>query len=215
MPSRVTKFASDYGKQRRHWDGFDMESKVRLQKVTFEGGLSLGKTLSDNCEIVAKLPEVLGSNPKEFCHNVTGWQPNFGGVARYELPWQDLRFSGNFHSVTGPGLQAGVLYANTPEIVAALGGRNLTAGANKTVNVFDPNTLFGDRLYQMDLRFTKVLKVAEKGSIDVNFDIYNTLNSDAATAETTGYSGVNGGAWRKPTGVIQGRLFKFGMRWDF
>jgi hypothetical protein len=67
----------------------------------------------------------------------------------------------------------------------------------------------------MDLRFTKVLKVAEKGSIDVNFDIYNTLNSDAATAETTGYSGVNGGAWRKPTGVIQGRLFKFGMRWDF
>jgi hypothetical protein len=136
-----------------------------------------------------------------------------GGIAVFDLPWQDLRFSGNFHTVAGPGLQAGVIYSNA-ELTPAL-GRSLTGGANKTVNVFDPNTVFGDRLYQVDLRFTKVIRIRERNTIDANFDIYNALNSDAATAETTTYAGANGGAWRKPTGVIQGRIFKFGMRWDF
>ena len=144
---------------------------------------------------------------------LAGSPSGFGGVVVFDVPWQNLRLSSNFHSTAGPGLQAGVLYTNA-DVAAAL-GRALTAGANKTVNVFDANTAFGDRLYQFDLRFTKVFKVHEGNTVDANFDIYNLLNSDAATAETTGYSGVNGGAWRKPTGVIQGRLFKFGMRWDF
>jgi hypothetical protein len=176
-------------------------------------GLSFGKTMADNCEIVAKLPEVLGSTPKEFCHNETGWQPQFGFTGSYDIPWQDLRFSSNFHTVAGPGLQAGVIYSSA-DVTAAL-GRGLSGGGNKTVNVFNPTTLFGDRLYQLDLRFSRVFRLHERNSLDANFDIYNTLNSDAVTAETTTYSGVNGGAWRKPTGVIQGRLFKFGMRWDF
>jgi len=83
------------------------------------------------------------------------------------------------------------------------------------VNVFDANTLFGDRLYQLDLRFSKIFRLNEGNTIDANFDIYNSLNSDAVLSETTTYAGVNGGAWRRPTGVIQGRIFKFGMRWDF
>ena len=94
-------------------------------------------------------------------------------------------------------------------------GRGLSGGGNKTVNVFNQNTVFGDRLNQLDLRFSKILRLREGTTLDANFDIYNTLNSDAAITETATYSGVNGGAWRKPTGVIQGRIFKFGMRWDF
>lgn len=211
--NNVIKFASDYGHQYRHWNGFDMSSNVRLQRVTIHSGVSLGKTMSDNCQIVAKLPEVLGSTPKEFCHTESGWQPQFGLAGSYDLPWHDLRFSSNLHTVAGPGLQAGVIYSSA-DLTPAL-GRGLSGGGNKTVNVFDPNTLFGDRLYQLDLRFSRIFRLHERHSVDANFDIYNALNSDAATAETTTYSGVNGGAWRKPTGVIQGRIFKFGMRWDF
>jgi hypothetical protein len=211
--NNVTKFASDYGKQLRHWDGFDVSTSARFQSVTLQGGVTFGKTMSDNCEIVAKLPEVLGSTPKEFCHNETGWQPQFKFIGSYDLPWQDIRFSSNFQSLPGPGLQAGVIYASA-DVAAAL-GRGISGGGNKTVNVFDPNTAFGDRLYQVDLRFTKVFRIREGNTFDANFDIYNALNSDAVLSETATYAGVNGGAWRRPTGVIQGRIFKFGMRWDF
>ena len=130
-------------------------------------------------------------------------------IASYDIPWQDLRLSTNFQSLPGPALQAGNIYLSA-DVTAAL-GRGLTGGGNKTVNVFDPTTAFGDRLNQVDLRFSKIFKLREGNSVDANFDIYNTLNSDARTAEITTY----GGTWRRPTGVIQGRIFKFGMRWDF
>ena len=48
-----------------------------------------------------------------------------------------------------------------------------------------------------------------------NIDIYNALNSDAVLSEQTAYSGTNGGAWLLPTTVLQGRIVKFGVRWDF
>jgi hypothetical protein len=211
--TNVTKFASDYGNQYRHWDGFDIASNVRLQAFSLQGGVTLGKTMTDNCEIARKLPEVLASTPMEFCHNETGWQPQFKMIGSYDIPWQDLRFSSNFQSLPGPGLQAGVIYASA-DVTAAL-GRGLSGGGNKTVNIFDPNTAFGDRLYQVDLRFSKIFRVREGSTLDANFDIYNALNSDAALSETATYAGLNGGAWRRPTGVIQGRLFKFGVRWDF
>jgi len=218
--TNVTKFASDYGHQYRHWNGVDVSSNFRLQRITVQGGVTFGKTMSDNCAVARRLPEVLTSaapallsTPLEFCHNETGWQPQFKMIGSYDLPWQDLRFSSNFQSLPGPALQAGVIYSSA-DVTSSL-GRGTSGGASKTVNVFDANTLFGDRLYQLDLRFSKIFRLNEGNTIDANFDIYNSLNSDAVLSETTTYAGVNGGAWRRPTGVIQGRIFKFGMRWDF
>ncbi len=211
--TNVTKPASDYGHQYRHWNGFDITTNVRLQRVTAQGGVTLGKTMSDNCEIAKALPEVLANTPLEFCHNETGWQPQYKMIVAYDLPWQNLRMSTDFQSLPGPALQAGVIYAST-DVVSAL-GRGLSGGGNKTVNVFNPTTAFGDRLNQLDLRFSRIFKFREGNTLDTNFDIYNAFNSDAVLAETTTYSGANGGAWRKPTSVVQGRIFKFGMRWDF
>jgi hypothetical protein len=211
--NNLITFASDYGHQYQHWNGVDATTNVRLQRITLQGGVTFGRTMADNCQIAQKLPEVLLNTPMEFCHYESGWQPQYKLFAYYELPWQGLRISTTFGSTPGPGLQAGVLYANAD--LAAILGRSLTAGANKTVNVFSTNSAFGDRLNRLDLRFSKIFRFREGNTLDADFDIYNTTNSDAATAETTAYAGVNGGAWRKPTGVIQGRVFKFGMRWDF
>lgn len=211
--SNVRTLASDYGHQYRHWNGFDITTNTRLERINVNGGVTFGKTMSDDCEIVKQLPETLGGTPTEFCHNETGWQPQFKVIGAYDVPWQNLRLSTNFQSLPGPGLQAGVIYSSA-EVTPAL-ERGISGGGSKTVNVFNPNTAFGDRLYQLDLRFSKIFKISEGNSIDANFDIYNTLNSDAVLGETTTYAGVNGGAWRRPTAVIQGRLFKFGMRWDF
>jgi hypothetical protein len=226
-----TTFASNYGNIYQHYNGLDFTSLARLGGgATVQGGLTVGKGMTDNCEVAAKLPEILvvaGSNiPFEYCHSESGWFPQFKMLGAYEFPWQNIRVSANFQSLPGPARQAGVLYAGT----AAVGlGRGFTGGGNKTVNMF-PVTGFinsnsaalfggggqtGDRLNQLDLRFSRILKMGKGGNIDLNFDIYNALNEDSVLTETTGYSGVNGGAWLKPTVVLQGRIFKFGARWDF
>jgi hypothetical protein len=129
------------------------------------------------------------------------------------LPYS-VRISGNFQSLPGPGVQAGVLYTGT-QMAPAI-GRPFSAGPNgqKTVNIYDPNTTFSDRLNQLDIRFSKIFHIGD-GTFDANFDIYNSFNSDAQLALTNGYSGVNGGTWLRPTSVIQGRIIKFGFRWDF
>jgi hypothetical protein len=210
----VNTFASNYGNQYRHWNGFDATMDVRLGRgTTFTGGVTAGRTMTDNCELLAKLPELAASTPVEFCHNDTGMQPQYKLLGSYTLPL-DVRLSGNFQSLPGPGVQAGVIYTGA-QLAPAL-GRVFSAGANgqKTVNVYDPNTVFSDRLNQLDLRFSKIVKIA-RSSLDVNFDIYNSFNSDAILALTTGYSGVNGGTWLRPTSIIQGRIIKLGVRWDF
>ena len=215
----VNTFASNYGNQYRHWNGFDATMDVRLPKgITFTGGVTAGRTMTDNCEVIAKLPEVSvvagAAVPVEFCHNETGLQPQYKMIGSYMLPVGRIRVSGNFQSLPGPGVQAGVIYTGA-QLAPAI-GRVFSAGPNgqKTVNTFDANTTYSDRLNQLDLRFSKIFKIG-RSSLDANFDVYNSFNSDAILALTTAYSGVNGGTWRRPTSIIQGRIIKLGVRWDF
>jgi len=233
LAQNVTKFASNYGNIYQHYNGVDITSMGRLAGgATLQGGLTVGRSVTDNCEVAAKLPEILvnaGSNvPMEFCHAESGWFPQFKLLGNYQLPWQNIRISGNFQSLPGPARQAGVLYTSA-QMAPAL-GRGITGGGNKTVNMFPVTGLFGtgsaalfgggavtgDRLNQLDLRFSRIVKMGKRGNIDLNFDIYNTLNEDAVVTETTAYAGPTAaGAWLKPTVVLQGRIIKFGARWDF
>jgi hypothetical protein len=40
----MTGGPADYGNQYLHWDGFDINSNIRLQQITFAGGVTFGKT---------------------------------------------------------------------------------------------------------------------------------------------------------------------------
>ena len=214
--TNVITFASDYGNQYQHWNGVDLSTTARLlRNTTLLGGVTFGQTMTDNCELIAAQPQLAGSTPAEFCHVVSGWQPQYKFLINYELPWYGLRVSGNFQSLAGPAIQAGVIYTGA-QLAPAL-GRPFSGGANgqKTVNVFAPNTIFGDRLNQLDIRFSRIFRVGQGATLDANFDLYNAFNSDASLSLTNTYSGTNGGAWMKPTAVIQGRIFKLGVRWDF
>ncbi|HUK34811.1 MAG TPA: hypothetical protein VLV86_12900, partial [Vicinamibacterales bacterium] len=227
--NRIT-FASSYGTMYQHWNGFDLTTQARLKGgTTTQGGVTFGKTMNDDCSMIAAQPQLVASTlvgstltasssaastPVQDCHNESGWQPQYKFLASHELPWYGLRVSGNFQSLPGPAVQAGVIYTGA-QLAPAL-GRTFSAGAagQKTVNVFVPNTVFGDRLNQLDIRFAKIFKIGG-GTLDADFDLYNAFNSDASLALTSAYSGTNGGAWLKPTAIIQGRIFKAGVRWDF
>ena len=73
-----------------------------------------------------------------------------------------------------------------------------------------PNTLYGDRLNELDLRFTKIVNVGG-GRVDLNVDLFNAFNSDAIIVQNNAF----GAAWQRPITVIQPRFVKFNVRWDF
>jgi hypothetical protein len=225
-PKNVMKMASDFGAQYGHWNGIDLSVDARLQNgLLLQGGVSTGKTMSDNCAIVAAVPESLnvavptgvqplvaaaGSlSPQSFCHQETPYQPLWKGLASYLTPWWGIRVAGTLQSLPGPQIVGTNIYNNSNRTTTTTLTRPFTNG-QAIVNVVQPGTQWGDRLNQIDLRFTKVLNVG-KGKMDVNVDFYNAFNSDAVLTEL----GSFGPVWRLPTSVIQPRFVKFAVRYDF
>jgi hypothetical protein len=200
----AVKNAEQFGRQLSHWDGFDLTVDARLRGLLVQGGLSTGKTMTDNCEIVDDLPELTGATSLAHCHQETPYLGQYKALASYTFPY-GVRVSGTFQSLPGPEVAANNTYLGT---VPGL-GRNFLAG-QATVNLIQPGTLFGDRLNQFDLRFTKMVRVPQ-GNLDLNVDLYNAFNSDAVIAQ----SNVFGASWWRPSNVIQPRFVKFYVRWDF
>ena len=98
-------FASNYGKQIERWTGFDVTVDARPSSALYlQGGLSVGNTVTDNCEVVAEIPEALGNDPAQFCHRETGYLPQVKALGAYRLPW-DIRVSGSFQSIAGPQIR--------------------------------------------------------------------------------------------------------------
>jgi hypothetical protein len=222
----VVKAASQFGKQRQHWDGVDITVDARLRNGLFlQGGVSTGKTMTDNCEIIDDVPEaLLGTaqtgvpaplgftagvwTPASFCHQESPYLPQYKALASYTLPW-DIRVSGTLQSLPGPLVAANHIYTEAARASGTTLSRPFTL-AQANVNVIEPGSFYGDRLNQVDLRFTKIVRVGD-GTVDLNVDFYNAFNSDAVTFELAGY----GPAWRLPLTVIQPRFVKFMARWDF
>jgi hypothetical protein len=212
----VVTAASNYGAYIQHWNGFDMTANARLrQGLLLQGGVSSGKTLTDNCEVRAQVPELTiaaaANTPPlsptiPYCRVEEPFITQIKGFASYELPWYGVRVSGTLQSLPGPVVAANNTYAGT---VPGL-GRPFSSGT-ATVNLVAPGALYGDRLNQIDLRFTKILRLNRGGSLDLDFDLYNAFNSDAILTQQDAYPT----AWQNATSVIQPRFIKFQARWDF
>src|SRR5262249_52020510 len=46
--------SNTFGDQLQHWNGIDVNLTARRKAILFQGGLSTGKTVTDNCQIVTK-----------------------------------------------------------------------------------------------------------------------------------------------------------------
>ena len=224
-PRNVIKAASQFGNQLAHWDGFDISVDARLPGgLLVQSGVSSGKSMTDNCEIIDAVPEALQAavpasagiqppltaaangawTPKQYCHQETPFLAQYKALAAYTLRY-GVRLSGTFQSIPGPQIAANTVYVST---VPSL-GRPFTLG-QANVNLVRPGTLYGDRLNQFDLRFTKIVSVG-RGRVDVNVDLYNAFNSDAILVQNNTY----GAAWQRPITIIQPRFVKLSARWDF
>ena len=91
-------------------------------------------------------------------------------------------------------------------------GRNLSGGANVTVNLIQPGTLYGPRRNNFDMRLSKVQRFGSR-RLTISVDGYNLTNSD--TVLTFNNSFVPGGAWLTPTRIAAARYMKLGAQFDF
>jgi hypothetical protein len=222
--NNVQAAANDFGDYKRYWDGFDVTAQARLRNgLTLQGGTSTGRTVQDWCEAREVVPEgnpaPVGppaslSNP--YCRTAEPMLTTFKGVAQYVIPRVDVNVAGTFSSRPGVSLSANVVYTNgagpnqiTNPAVSTL-GRALNATATMTVNVLEPNTMFGDRIDQLDVRIGKILRFG-KTRTNVNLDIVNALNSN----DNLLYSATFGPTWPAPTSVITARLFRVSAQVDF
>jgi hypothetical protein len=218
-------YAGDYGNQYHHWDGVDVTMSARPSNgLTFQGGIDVGQTVSDDCAVRAQLPElavvtssatppgavaVTPSNP--YCHVASGFLTQVRGVGSYVVPKIDVQVSGTFQSNPGQSLAAN--YSVSSAVAAQTLGRPLAGSVpNVTVNLVQPGSLYGDRINQVDFRVAKILKFGRTRT-QVAFDLYNAFNVNPVL--TYNQTFISGGSWLTPQTVLTARLAKVSAQIDF
>ena len=197
----------------------NVSARVR-SGLTFQGGVNTGKTVSDYCDVRAKIPEwtVLGAqgptNP--YCHADSGFVTRYTGLGSYIIPKVDVQLSGTFRSDQGAPLAAN-LAVSSAVIANSLGRPLSNAAPNATINLIAPGVLYGDRVNEFDVRLAKILKFGRTRT-NVGVDLYNIINSAAVLSynqnfNTTVLSGA--GSWLQPTSVLQPRFVKISATIDF
>jgi len=205
--------ASNYGEQIQHWNGVDFTVNARLRRgMTVQGGVSTGRQETDNCAVIAGLPEAaLLTAP--YCHQKDNFLTDGKLVGTYTVPRIDVTISGLFYSRPGPALSASRVFLNA-EVAPSL-GRNLSANAqNVTINLVKPGTLYGDRRNQLDLRLTKNLKLQQLRA-GLNFELYNIFNANTVLTENATYRDTSETGWRIPTSIMPPRFIKVSVQLDF
>jgi hypothetical protein len=198
-----TTFASDFGKQIEHWNGVDVGVNARLQRgILLQGGVSTGRTTTDNCAIQIDNPS------QRFCRNVTNWLTQVKLLGTYNVPVVDLNLAATLQSSPGPAILANFIAPNS--LVQPSLGRPLSGGAaNVTVNLVEPNTLYSDRVNQLDVRLGKSFRFGQRRAM-VNLDIYNMLNSSVILQLNNAFA-----VWQTPQRIMDARLFKISGQFDF
>ena len=180
-----------------------MTEEIRLAKgLTVLGGLSMDHTRTNTC-VVVDSPGALRN-----CDIITPFLKYYTFTGRVPLPW-DVVTAVVYRDLPGPQITATYNVLNS-QIIGL--NRNLSNGANGTVNValIKPGTMYGVRQRQVDVRFSKRLRI-NRVRLTGNLDVYNLLNGSAVDSQNNTF----GPNWLKPTNIQLGRFVKLGAQFDF
>jgi hypothetical protein len=204
-----TTFARNFGSITDQYQGVDLGARARFSAGTFVNvGLNMQRRLLDTCDISGvDSPEV------PFCRTVTPYRPDFKLSASHTWPWNVVT-SGLYQFSPGPQITASWNAPNA--LIAPALGRNLSAGATatKSVQLIEPETLYSGPLNQLDLRLSRRFTLG-RFRVRGDLNLYNVFNSDFTSSINTTFSSTASNAFRRPTGVLQGRLFKIGGQLEF
>jgi hypothetical protein len=92
------------------------------------GGVSTGKSMLDNCDVVRQVPEALGTRPREYCRVDSPFLTQVKLNAVYTIPKADVLVSTAFQSIPGPVLQANLVVTERAPGVPLVGATNVNVG---------------------------------------------------------------------------------------
>jgi hypothetical protein len=226
-----TRANAGYGKQQEQFTAIDVSVNARLQGgVLLQGGVSSGKSMTDNCAIVKSAPSSVGAttgnqglvrggaNPTgTWCHTETPFLTQLKVSGAYTLPWQEIQISGAYQDLPGPQILAAGTFT-AAQVRLALGRAPSQGSTVRGVPLVAPGTLYGDRMHQVDVRFAKTVRVA-RTRLQGQFDLYNALNANPIRAYSVTYGATTGpatgSAFLIPGAILQGRIIKVGMQLTF
>ena len=213
--------AKNVGDWSEYFDGVNITVNARLQNgLLFQGGTGTGRRLLDDCDLVSKAPEMLhtfvgnpttsfvfAARPLERCRENFGWRTRVQGLAAYTIPRIDVQVSGTFQNLPGAELTA----SNNTAVATTTLGRPFALNAPfRAFNIVRSGDVFIERLNQIDLRVGKLFRMAGTRTA-INFDFYNVMNSNSVISEVNTF----GAGWRRPTSILQPRLFKMNLQFDW
>ncbi len=220
-------FASDYGDWTNHWHGVDVTVHARLrQGLTLQIGSSTGRAVVDNCDIVAKVPELLNSaltnasstvaasryQLADSCHKVESWQTQVRGFAAYTIPRIDVLVSGIVRSQPNVVFGGGAIPGAVPEGNSAGLSALYATPQGQVINLLQPGRVYGDRINQLDVRLGKNLRAGGTRA-NIAVDVLNVFNANTATSYQQNYG--NGTQYLQPLTILNPRFVRFNVTVDF
>jgi hypothetical protein len=229
--------AKNYGDQTEVFNAFNFGVNSRLQNgLMLQAGAGTGKAVTDDCDVVAALPETLHANfftgnpanpvtnarsfavaarTLERCRQDHGWRTSLQGMAAYVIPKIDVNISGTYQDLPGTSASnsTGISMSANGAIPAATTtlGRAYSSGPQaRFFNLVEAGTVYVERMRQLDFRVSKLFRVGTTRTM-FNFDFYNVLNSNSVINENITY----GAAWRTPQLILLPRIFKLSAQFDF
>ena len=204
---RVTEMAN-FGKQTEVYNGVDVTMHARLREGwLIQGGFNTGQTVTDNC-VVVDSPQ---AERDGFCKVTLPFegQTQFKVSGMAPLPW-DSQVSWVYQNLAGIPIGATGFFQGT--VIAPSLGRAPSAGllSSFRIPMIEPNTMFEDRLSQLDVRLTKTFRIG-RVRVQGQFDVYNLFNANSILAINEFFTA----SWLVPRAILAGRTFKFGTQIDF
>jgi len=219
-----TTFASDYGDMYQYWHGVDVNVNARMANgVVVQGGTSTGRGVRDNCEVTARVPELLLVaavwQPTTACRVTEPWLTQVRGLATYTVPKIDVQLSASFQFKPGTlGLGGNDAASNGNSVAANYTVTNAIAGITllnnqQSVNLLEPGQQYGDYIRQIDMRLGKIIRFGRTRSL-VAIDVYNLTNENAGLTYQQTFTG-NGASWFNPQTLLMPRFVRFNVTVDF
>jgi hypothetical protein len=231
-----------FGEEYEHWNGVDVSISGRMQNgLRFQAGTSTGRTSTDNCAVIAQLPEMLTfgatnaggtlatAGPqlaKEFCHLTEPWLTNFKSLVVYTIPKADVQLAFTFRSV--PGLTntngAGAGGVQPSGLAANFVATNAYLAANSNLGRLLTGTTTPAQNTQLQIINPDTVYLDRDNQIDFRVGkvlryrgMRATVNLDVynlTNASTIAAANASFGAWQTPTVISNPRLMKISMTLD-
>ncbi|MYJ05123.1 MAG: TonB-dependent receptor [Acidobacteria bacterium] len=202
---------------RNYYNGFEVSMNARLPNGgNIFGGWTASQHIQDTCGLIVNPNGVSIEDPirgadegitrgGRWCDQSTLGMPfrhDFKLFATYPLPY-DFEVSGSIQAYSGGERE---LTWSLPASYSPTGSFTSTP----TVQLFQPGTNFLPYWTQVDVSLRRLFRF-NNIQASVQADLYNALNAAVQTDENETY----GGAWGRPTRLLQGRILRtaFQLNW--